>query len=66
MARLPDRMVWRGDIACGLVDRDLARWMCEIVLREARTVAELEAWLDARTVDRVGRALPRLCQRYDR
>ncbi|GAA3383591.1 hypothetical protein [Cryptosporangium minutisporangium] len=47
---LPHRLFWQAHRVFDLDQRDLLRWMYEIVLAEARSQAELEAWLDGRTL----------------
>jgi hypothetical protein len=47
---LPHRLFWQNQRIFDLDQRDILRWMYEIVLTEARTQAELEAWLDGPTL----------------
>lgn len=50
---LPHRLVWQGANRVFDLDQpDLLRWVYEIVLREAVTVAELRTWLDGPTLAR--------------
>jgi hypothetical protein len=50
---LPHRMFWQAKRTFDLDRADMLRWMYETVLREARTQAELETWLDGPTLTRL-------------
>jgi hypothetical protein len=50
---LPQRIVWQGSIQFNLDHPDLLRCVYETVLREARTVKDLQTWLDGPTLIRV-------------
>ena len=50
---LPHRLFWQSRRVFDLDRPDVMRWMYEIVLTEARTQAELEAWLDGPTLRRL-------------